>query len=76
MFEGMVVGLHYLFDKYKIRDWMQEPTGPWVEEVGSEFFLRDTSEDNRWGNRLVNMGSTLGPSYEAHVGYLTMTYKF
>jgi MtrB/PioB family decaheme-associated outer membrane protein len=76
MVKNLTFGLHYLFDRFSIKDWMQEPNGPWVEEVGSEFFLRDTSQDNRWGNRLVNMGSTLGPSYEAHVGYLTMTYKF
>ena len=73
---NLIFGLHYLFDRYSVEDWMQDPEGAWVEEVGSEFFLRDTSRDNRWGNRLVNMGSTLGPSYEAHVGYLTMTYRF
>ncbi len=76
LLQGMILGLHYLFDRYSISDWMQEPGGPWVEQVGSEFFLRDSSQDNRWGNRLVNMGSYLGPSYEAHVGYLTLTYKF
>jgi MtrB/PioB family decaheme-associated outer membrane protein len=74
--QGLVFGLHYLFDRYSIKDWMQEPSGDWVEQVGSEFFLRDTTRDNRWGNRLVNMGSYLGPSYEAHVGSVTMTYRF
>ena len=74
--KNLVFGLHYLFDRYSISDWSQEADQPWFESVGSEFLLRDTSESHQWGNRLVNMGSTLGPSYEAHVGYLTMTYKF
>jgi len=74
--ERLTFGLHYLFDRYEVEDWVQEPTGPWVEEVGSEFFLRDTSRDNRWGNRLVSMGGLLGPGYEAHVGYLSVTHRF
>jgi MtrB/PioB family decaheme-associated outer membrane protein len=73
---NLTFGLHYLFDRFKIRDWMQEPAGPWVETVGSEFFLRDTSRDNRWGNRLITMGSLLSPSYEAHVVSVTTTYRF
>ena len=74
--KNLVVGLSYLYDRYKVKDWMQEATGDWVEEVGSEFFLRDETEDNRWGNRLVTLGSLLGPSYEAHVGMLSAAYKF
>ncbi|MBI5472309.1 MAG: MtrB/PioB family outer membrane beta-barrel protein [Ignavibacteriae bacterium] len=74
--QNLILGLHYLFNHYRIEDWMQEPVGPWVEQVGSEFYLRDTSRDNRWGNRLVAFGSYLAPSFDAHVGYLTMTYKF
>ena len=74
--KNLVFGLHYLFDRYSISDWMQESDQPWFESVGSEFLLRDTSRSHQWGNRLVNMGSYLGPSYESHVGYLTMTYKF
>jgi hypothetical protein len=76
--KNLVVGLHYLFDRYKISDWMQEENTPWFESVGSEYLLRDTSSatSTQWGNRLVNMGSYLGPSYEAHVSYLTLTYKF
>jgi MtrB/PioB family decaheme-associated outer membrane protein len=73
---NLVFGLHYLFDRFSIDDWMQEADQPWFESVGSEFLLRDSSDSHQWGNRLVNMGSTLGPSYESHVGYLTMTYKF
>ena len=75
---NLVFGLHYLFDRYSISDWMQEEGlgDIWFEQVGSEYLLRDNSQSHQWGNRLVNMGSYLGPSYEAHVGYLTMTYKF
>jgi hypothetical protein len=75
---NLVFGLHYLFDRYSISDWMQEEGlgDIWFEQVGSEYLLRDNSQSHQWGNRLVNMGSYLGPSYEAHVGYLTMTYRF
>lgn len=78
MAKNLVFGLHYLFDRYSISDWMQEADQPWFESVGSEFLLRDSSSatSTQWGNRLVNMGSYLGPNYESHVGYLTMTYKF
>lgn len=76
LLQNLILGLHYLYNRYRIQDWIQEPAGPWVEQVGSEFLLRDTSRDNRWGNRLVTMGSYLAPSYEAHVGFVTMTYRF
>jgi hypothetical protein len=76
--KNLVVGLHYLFDNYRISDWSQESDNPWTESVGSEFLLRDTSSatSNQWGNRLVSMGSYLGPDYDAHLGYVSMTYKF
>lgn len=76
LLQDLILGVHYLYNYYRIEDWAQEPFGPWVERVGSEFFLHDSSRDNRWGNRLVNMGSYLAPSYDANVGYLTMTYRF
>lgn len=78
MAKNLVFGLHYLYDKYEISDWGQEADNPWTESVGSEYLLRDTSSatSTQWGNRLVNMGSYLGPDYEAHVSFLTMTYKF
>jgi MtrB/PioB family decaheme-associated outer membrane protein len=76
--ENVVVGLHYIFDRYRLSDWMQEDNTPWVESVGSEFLLRDTSAptSTQWGNRLVNMGSFLAPSYDAHVLYATIDYRF
>lgn len=76
MFKGLTLGLHYIFDRYRMEDWMQQPEGFWVDNVGSEYFLRDSTEDNRWGNRLVSMGSNLSPSYETHTGFVTMTYRF
>lgn len=76
LLEKLILGFHYLFSRYYIQDWLQEPEGAWVENVGSEFFWRDTSRDNRWGNRLVNMGSYLAPAYQAHVGFVSVKYQF
>ena len=76
LMEKLILGFHYLFSRYYIQDWLQEPEGAWVENVGSEYFLRDTSRDNRWGNRLVSMGSYLAPAYQAHVGFVSVTYQF
>lgn len=76
--KNLVAGVHYIYDRYKISDWMQEANTPWYESVGSEYLLRDTSDatSNQWGNRLINLGSYLGPSYEAHFGAVTLTYRF
>ncbi|OFY58211.1 MAG: hypothetical protein A2X04_10605 [Bacteroidetes bacterium GWF2_41_9] len=74
--KNLIVGLQYSYDQYSIQDWVQGANGPWVEQVGSEYFLRDTSRDNRWGNRLVSMGSYLAPGYNAHMGLLTLAYRF
>lgn len=76
--KNLVAGVHYIYDRYKISDWMQEANTPWVESVGSEYLLRDTSDatSTQWGNRLINLGSYLGPSYEAHFGAVTLTYRF
>lgn len=74
--KNLIVGLHYSYDQYSIQDWSQGAKGPWVEQVGSEYLLRDTSRDNRWGNRLVSMGNYLAPSYNAHMGFLTLAYRF
>ena len=75
-FTNMTVCLGYLYDRYKIKDWMLSPSGGWVEQVGSEFLLRDSSVDNRWGNRLVTLGGLLAPGYEAHVGTVSVSYNF
>ncbi len=76
--KNLVAGVHYIYDRYKISGWMQEANTPWYESVGGEYLLRDTSDatSNQWGNRLINLGSYLGPSYEAHFGAVTLTYRF
>lgn len=77
--ENLIVGLGYMFERYKTKDWQQEANTPWFEAVnGNEFLLRDSSfaSSTQWGNRLPNMGSYLAPTYEAHVGTLALTYKF
>lgn len=76
VFEKMTLGFHYLFSHYKIQDWVDGAVGPWVEQVGSENYVRDTSRDDRWGNRLVTMGLFLAPSYSAHLGFVTVKYQF
>jgi MtrB/PioB family decaheme-associated outer membrane protein len=76
LLDKLTLGFHYLFSKYDLQDWMQAPLGAWVENVGSEFYWRDTSRDNRWGNRLINLGSYLAPSYDVHAGYVSMTFQF
>lgn len=72
------VGLHYAYDRYELSDWMQEANTPWFESVGSEYLLRDTSSatSNQWGNRLVNLGSNLAPSYDAHYVSVSLKYTF
>lgn len=75
--KNLIIGLHYMFDRYSIDDWMQEDNTSWFGAVdGNEYILRDSSASHQWGNRLVNMGSYLGPSYESHTSFLTLTYKF
>lgn len=74
--ENLEVGVNYLFDDFDTTDWMQEPIGGWVEEVGSDFFLRDTTRDNRWGNRLVRMGDYLAPAYSGNSAYITIAFAW
>ena len=76
--KNLITGLSFMFERYKVRDWQQEANMPWFESVGSENFLRDSSSatSTQWGNRLVNLGSYLAPSYYAYVGSLGVTYKF
>ncbi|HLG05178.1 MAG TPA: MtrB/PioB family outer membrane beta-barrel protein, partial [Gemmatimonadales bacterium] len=71
---AMVAG--YTFDYYKLEDWQQDFSAPWYEQVGTEFLLRDTSRSNQWGNRLFNLGRYLAPEYSAHLGYLSLAYRF
>jgi hypothetical protein len=66
----------YAYDRYRVVDRHQEAATPWVEPVGSEFVLRDTSRSHQWGNRLLTLGSYLAPAYRAHVAYAAVTYRF
>ncbi len=70
------VGAHYLFDSFDTTDWMQEPIGGWVEQAGSQYFLRDSTKDNRWGNRLPRLGSYLAPAFDGNLGYITVGYRW
>ncbi len=69
-----VVG--YGYERYRTDDWQQGTSFAWVEPVGSEFLLRDTSRSHQWGNRLFNLGSFLAPGYDAHIGWAAFTYRF
>ena len=73
---GVTFFVGYTFDKYLLADWQQESSQLWVEPVGSEYLLRDTSRSYQWGNRLFNMGSYLAPSYTAHMGSAGLSYRF
>jgi hypothetical protein len=67
----------YGFEKYELTDWQQAPGNlPWVETVGSEFLLRDTSRSFQWGNRLFNLGTYLAPSFDAHLAWAAFNYRF
>jgi MtrB/PioB family decaheme-associated outer membrane protein len=72
------VSLHvgYTYETYTLRDWQEGGEGFWVEPVGSEYLLRDTSRSHQWGNRLFNMGTYLAPSYNGHIGFVGFTYRF
>jgi MtrB/PioB family decaheme-associated outer membrane protein len=66
----------YSFENYGLEDWQQSPTAPWVEAVGADTLLRDTSRSFQWGNRLFNLGTELAPGYTAHVGFVGLRYRF
>ncbi len=70
----LIVG--YGFETYTLEDWQQGSSAPWVEAVGAETLLRDTSRSHQWGNRLFNLGTYLAPSYDAHTGFVGVKYRF
>jgi len=72
----MVLIVGYTYEQYTLEDWQQGSSAPWVESVGSETLLRDTSRSFQWGNRLFNLGRYLSPSYHAHVGFVGLRYRF
>jgi len=76
LFQRTVFTIGYTYERFRTDDWQQSASQPWVESVGSEFLLRDTSRSHQWGNRLFNFGAFLAPSYDAHFGYAAFTYRF
>jgi hypothetical protein len=72
-----IVGLVYLTLVWNwLSDWQQSGSQPWVESIGVDTFLRDTSRSHQWGNRLFNMGTYLAPSYAAHIGWVSLRVGF
>jgi MtrB/PioB family decaheme-associated outer membrane protein len=72
----MTVILGYGFESYTLDDWQQGSSAPWVERLGADTLLRDTSRSFQWGNRLFNLGTYLSPSYDAHIGFAGLRYRF
>jgi len=66
----------YTYEHYRIEDWQQGSSAPWVEAVGADTLLRDTSQSYQWGNRLFNLGTYLAPDYGAHIGFVGFRYRF
>jgi MtrB/PioB family decaheme-associated outer membrane protein len=73
---GLTLLAGYGYERYRIDDWQQSARQDWVEPVGSEFLLRDTSRSHQWGNRLFNLGTYLAPGYDGHFGWTAFTYRF
>lgn len=66
----------YRYETYTLDDWQQGSNYPWVESVGADTLLRDTSRSHQWGNRLFNLGTYLAPSYTAHMGWVGLRVGF
>jgi MtrB/PioB family decaheme-associated outer membrane protein len=66
----------YTYEHYTLEDWQQGSSAPWVEAVGADTLLRDSSQSYQWGNRLFNLGTYLAPGYAAHIGFLGVRYRF
>ena len=68
--------LGYSYETYSLNDWQQDSGLPWVESVGADTLLRDTSRSYQWGNRLFNLGTYLAPGYDAHIVFVGFSYRF
>jgi MtrB/PioB family decaheme-associated outer membrane protein len=66
----------YTYERYVLDDWQQNVPQEWVETVGSEFLLRDSSRSHQWGNRLFNLGTPLAPDFRAHIGWAALAVRF
>ena len=74
--QALVAVLGYTYENYTLDDWLQADAAPWVEAVGADTLLRDTSRSFQWGNRLFNLGTYLAPRYTAHIGFVGFRYRF
>lgn len=72
----VVITAGYRYEDYTLADWQQASSAPWVEPVGADTLLRDTSRSFQWGNRLFNLGTYLAPDYGAHIGFVGLRYRF
>jgi hypothetical protein len=72
---GFMIGFRYLYEDFETKDWMLEPIGGWVEVV-NDYFLRDSTRDNRWGNRIPRLNGYFAPSYAVNVGSVTVGYRW
>jgi len=68
--------LGYRYETYDLDDWQQGSNQPWVESVGADTLLRDTSRSHQRGNRLFTLGTYLAPSYDAHIGWVGLRVGF
>lgn len=73
---AVVLVAGYAFEDYTLEDWQQGAEGTWVETLGADTLLRDSSRSFQWGNRLFNLGTYLAPSYTAHLGFVGLRYRF
>jgi MtrB/PioB family decaheme-associated outer membrane protein len=74
--KAVVLVAGYTYESYTLEDWQQGSSAPWVESVGSDTLLRDSSRSYQWGNRLFNLGTYLAPGYDAHIGFVGFRYRF
>ena len=74
--KSVLVIAGYTYENYQLQDWQQGSAAPWVEPVGADTLLRDTSRSYQWGNRLFNLGTYLAPDYGAHIGFFGFRYRF
>jgi len=77
----LTLGLRYLYEVYRITDWQQEGTAghqnafnPWF--VGDNDPETAGTSQDRAGSRLVRLGDLLAPDYDAHVGLVTLEYRW
>jgi len=75
-FRKTVLIAGYTYENYTLEDWQQGSEAPWVEAVGADTLLRDSSRSFQWGNRLFNLGTYLAPTYAAHIGFVGVRYRF